>query len=112
MSPHIVIHWIGIRKDSGKGSIWGWFTEANKPDVPTPKYSVFDYPPNYCHIFWGKLGKKIYINKVELTYDFISELKVKQKNYKQTTPEKVLSRWGKNCEEEFSMYLLMLKMMG
>jgi hypothetical protein len=114
MSPHVKIQWIGIRKDSGRGSVWGWFTETDKKDHPNHNYGYprQDDPPVFCHVFWGSIGKKIQIEQKELTHEFLKEAKIRTKNFKEQDAEKTTSRWGKIFEEEFSMYLLMLRMKG
>jgi len=108
MSPHVVIHWIGIRKDSGRGSVWGWFTETGKRVVPLSIYD--DLPTPHCYAFWGSIGKKLHIEEFDLTHEFLQTAETKKKNFRQADATKVTSRWGKNFEEEFSMYLLLLKM--
>jgi hypothetical protein len=113
MSSHITIHYLGQRKDSGKGAIWGYFTEVGKPDKPKFNYYTNSPEPNvYCHVFWGRLGKKLHIECKELTIGFLDEAEAKKKNFKQVEQEKVLPRCGKDFEEEFSMYLLTLKLRG
>ena len=114
MSPHVKIQWIGIRKDSGRGSVWGWFTETGKKEFPNrnSSYSHIPEDPVFCHVFWGSIGKKMHIEQRELTYEFLSEVKTRTKNFKEQAAEKTTSRWGKVFEEEFSMYLLLLKMKG
>ena len=114
MSSLVTIHYLGQRKDGGKGAIWGYFTEVGKPDSPNPRYGYYgdERPMVYCHVFWGRLGKKLHIECKELTFEFLDEAKAKKKNFKQVEQEKVLPRWGKDFEEEFSMYLLTLKLRG
>lgn len=113
MSPHIVIHWIGVRKDSGRGAVWGWFTETDKPMEPIPSYGrpsgVGDAK---CHMFYGRIGKELHIIEFDLTFEFLTMVKGMEKNYRTADVEKVTSRWGKRFREDLSMYLLMLKMKG
>jgi len=114
MSPHIKIHWIGVRKDSGRGAVWGWFTETGKPEEPAPRYSWSGNkePHAKCHMFYGRIGKELHIVESELTPEFLNMINGMQKNYRTADAEKVTSRWGKRFEEDLSMYLLMLKMKG
>jgi hypothetical protein len=115
MSPHIKIQWLGTRKDSGRGSVWAWFTETGKRAEP-----LLFYERNrdsaimpYCHVLWGSLGKKLHIQEFELTDEFLTMAKARSNNFKQQPdPTKVISKWGKTFDEELSMYLLMLKMKG
>jgi len=111
MSPHINVHWIGIRKDSNRGSVCGWFTEVGKR--PTPyMYSHPNDPTIYCHMFYGRIGKELHIVPFELTSDFISMINSKQSNYKTVDIEKITSKWGKRFDEDLSMYLTMLRLRG
>jgi len=113
MPPHIVIHWMGFRKDSGRGSVWAWFTEVGKPVQPIPNYGYGSWPDYVaCHVIWGSIGKKPQIEEHELTEHFLQEVRVRSNNYKPIDPEKVIHRWGKVFNEELSMYLLLLKMKG
>jgi hypothetical protein len=110
MSPAAVnLHWIGIRKDSGKGAIWGWFTEIGKPDQPPYPWEKEDRPRT-CHVFWGSIGKKLHIEEVDLTFEFLTGVSSRAQNYKMGNSNKIMSKWGQSFDEEFSMYLLMLKM--
>jgi hypothetical protein len=110
MSPHIVIHWIGVRKDSGRGAVYGWFTETGKPDKPLPYYYRDEEKAPRCYIFYGRIGKELHIIESELTPEFITTMDGMKKNYRTEDPAKVTSRWGKRFEEDLSMFLLMLKM--
>lgn len=112
MSPLITIHWIGVRKDSGKGAVWGWFTEVGKPVDPISQYWRNERPENKCHMFYGRIGKELHIIESDLTFDFLSMINNMKKNYRTADAEKITSRWGKRFEEDLSMYLLMLKMKG
>lgn len=108
----IKIHWIGIRKDSGRGAVWGWFTEVGKPEGPLDRYWRDEKPQNKCHMFYGRIGKQLHITEFELTSEFLAMIKGMENNYRTADAEKVMSRWGKRFEEDLSMYLLMLKMKG
>lgn len=112
MSQHVDIHWVGIRKNSGRGSIWGWFTEVGKEHTPGHRNSYYEEPTPSCYIFWGSIGKKMHIEERELTYEFLNEVRLKSKNFKEEDPKKIIAQWGKIFDEEFSMYLLMLKIKG
>lgn len=109
MSPHIKIQWVGIRKDSGRGSICGWFTEAGKREHP--KATFWDNTPiPVSHYFQGKIGGKLNIVQQDLTDEFLGMIGTKQKNYKTVlSVEKLESRWGKSVDEELSMYIMFLK---
>ena len=113
MSPHIQIHWIGVRKDAGRGAVWAWFTEVGKPASPIPKYGYGSWPDYVgCHVLWGSIGKKCHIEEHSLTEEFLTEARVRSNNFKQADPEKIIPRLGRVFDEELSMYLLMLKMKG
>jgi hypothetical protein len=114
MSNHIKIHWVGTRKDSGRGSVWGWFTETGKRETPLPYYyrDNDDPPKPKCHMFYGSIGKELHIIEFELTTEFLAMMDAKQKNFRTADAEKLVTRWGKRFEEDLSMYLLMLKMKG
>jgi hypothetical protein len=113
MLSHISIQWMGIRKDSGRGSIWAWFTETGKPCIPPSKYRIDpEEKIYYCHVIWGSIGKKCQIETYKLTDEFLQWAQARSNNYKQIDPEKVTNRWGKSFNEELSMHLLLLKMKG
>ena len=114
MSPHIVIQWMGIRKDSGRGAVWAWFTETGKPITPNPTYAygLSPLPRVHCHVIWGSIGKKPQIEEHELTFEFLQDVRSRANNFRQVDPEKIIPRWGKYFNEEISMYLLLLKMKG
>lgn len=115
MSPHIKIHWIGIRKDSGRGSVWGYFTQAGKKDTPNYEHEYYRTVPEaipMCYEFRGSIGKKIHFIERELTNEFLAEVTTKKKNYRPADSEKIISRWGKSFEEEFSMQIMMMVIKG
>jgi len=115
MSSHIKIQWVGHRKDgSKKGSVWGWFTEEGKQDKPTyyPGYGSPKEVDPPCYVFWGRIGKTMYIEERALTREFLAEADSKSKNFKMQDPEKLTNRWGKVFDEELSMYILTLKLKG
>lgn len=112
MPPEIKVHWMGYRKNSGRGAVWTWFTESNKKDEPNSTYWKDTLPPVECHIAWGNIGKKLHFEPRELTYDFLLEAKSLSNNFRQVEPEKFVTRWGKSFNEELSMYLLFLKLKG
>lgn len=113
MNPHIVIHWIGHRKDgSNRGSVWGWFTEAGKPDAPIHRYLRAESTDPHCYVFWGRIGKTMYIEQRFITSEFMDEAAAKAKNFKMQDPEKITSRWGKVFKDELSMYIMTLKLRG
>jgi len=118
MKHPINIHWLGIRKDSGRGSIWGYFTLAGKPDLEVPQkagwYDVHTNNPlidpdgiigHYCYVFSGKIGKKINIEKRLYTAELQEEICSKQKNFRAADIEKTSSKWGAAIDEELSMFL-------
>jgi len=119
MKHPINIHWLGIRKDSGRGSIWGYFTLENSEDLSFPRlardWSYVDlenknlcddgWIRHYCYTFSGKIGKSIYIEKKLYTNELSAEIESKKKNYKSADIEKITSKWGKAIDEELSMFL-------
>lgn len=112
MPPHIKIHWIGYRKNSSRGAIWAWFTEADKQDHPVEPYYKSTRPAVYCHVAWGSIGKKLQFETYELTNEFLYEAKSLSHNYREMEPERITSRWGKSFDEDLSQYLLLLKLKG
>lgn len=114
MSNLIEVQWLGLRKDAGKGSIWGWFVPAGKPNRPIDMYlnGIRISKPNNCYIFWGKLGKTLNIERRDLTSEFLSEALAKKKNFKEADPAKIMSKWGKALDEELSMFLITMVLRG
>lgn len=113
VNSHIKIQWLGVRKDSGRGAVWGWFTEVGKREEPLPRWAHGEGNPEpKAHMFYGRIGKELHILEFDLTDGFIEMMKGYQNNYKTAEAEKVMARWGKRFEEDLSMYLLMLKMKG
>lgn len=107
MDNNIDIQWIGFRKDSGKGSIVGWFVLKGAPTVP----KWWDYEEDriaYC--FRGKIGKKIYIEERPLTNHFLADMNQLSKNYTTVDPEKVTRHWGKIINDEIEMFIIYLKL--
>ncbi|HEY6436846.1 MAG TPA: hypothetical protein VIY47_09655 [Ignavibacteriaceae bacterium] len=111
LSTHIEFQWMGIRRDSGKGSLWAWFTEVGKRKEPLFFQGDGTETP-CCHVIRGKIGKKCHIEEHQLTDDFLLNVKAHSNNFRQISPEKIITRWGKSFDEELSMYLLMLKIKG
>lgn len=126
MKHPITIHWLGIRKDSGRGAIWGYFTLAGADEISFPRmahtWSYSDqenknlcpdgYIRHYCYTFTGKIGKSIHIERKLYTPELASEMMSKQKNYKPADVEKLTSRWGSAIDEELSMYLTYATLRG
>lgn len=113
MSPHIKIQWIGHRKDGSKrGSVWGWFTETGKAEEPIHRYLRAESSDPLCYVFWGRIGKTMYIEQKFITSEFLAEAGTKSKNFKMQDPEKITSRWGSVFDEELSMYIMTLKLKG
>lgn len=125
MKHPITVHWLGIRKDSGRGTIWGYFTLAGKPDLQVPKmagwYEKHIKDPaidedgvirHYCYVFTGKIGKKLNIEK-RIYDDFLrEEINAKQKNYRAADIEKTMDKWGTALDEELNMYLTYATLLG
>lgn len=112
MFAHIKIHWIGTRKDSNRGAVWGWFTETGKPEEPLLYYGRDACPDPKCHMFYGRIGRELHIVEFGLTNEFLAMIDTMKKNYKTSEPEKVIPRWGNRFNEDLSMYLMMLKIKG
>lgn len=114
MSPYINLLKIGFRKDGGKGSVWGYFTEIGKPETPRDLNTW--YPPEYknpvCHVFRGKIGKTLYIEECDFTSDFVEFYSDKVKNYKFFEPNQISHRWCKSFDNEIDMYITILKLRG
>ena len=108
MSNLIEIQWMGVRKDSGKGSIWGWFVPTGKSNRPIQIYHYNNLisEPSDCYVLWGKLGKTLNIEKKLLTQEFLAEANLKKKNFKESDPEKIMSKWGKPLNDEMGMFLI------
>jgi hypothetical protein len=114
MSPHIKIQWVGHRKDgSKKGSVWGWFTEMGKAEEPIRYFGLGPKGEDpFCYVFWGRIGKTMYIEQRFITAEFLAEAAAKSQNFRMQDPERITSRWGKVFNEELSMYILTLKLKG
>ena len=108
----INIQWIGHRKDSSnKGAIVGWFVPAGFPKNPLYPWEERDYDgKSVAFLFRGKIGKKLFIEERELTYEFLEEVKALKKNYKEVQIEKITKNWGNAINEELSMFILVMKL--
>lgn len=117
MQHLITIHWMGFRKDSGRGSIWGYFTEKSKPtekvwdygDMPGTK-AGYIYPA--CYMFRGKIGKSLTIEETTMSDAFLESVGSISKNYRQCDPKKITAKWGSALDEELGMFLTMCKLRG
>ena len=113
MSPPVKIQWVGFRKNSTRGAVCGWFTETDKSASPIIRFSYNNSDPEVkCHMFYGYIGKELYITEENLTHEFLSMVETRKNNYKTVDAEKIISRWGRKFNEDLSMYLLMLKLKG
>ena len=118
MQHLIKIHWMGLRKDSGRGSIWGYFTEVGKETEPFFVYALHSsggksqwvYQP--CYVFRGKIGKSLIIEEGLLSNEFLNSIPGIAKNYRQVEPAKITAKWGSALDEELSMFLTMRKLRG
>jgi hypothetical protein len=108
------LHWVGFRKDSNNGKIWGYFTEKEyivKPDwsYGTP-YSV---TPATCFIFFGSIGETLTIEERK-TDDMAELVRGKRANYKTMEPNKmirVITSWPQ-FNSEVGMFLTYRKLAG
>lgn len=119
MYTSIKFKWVGYRKDSGRGSLCGWFVyDKNlKEDTDPFTLTYFNYPDlnkkeYYGHMFWGSIGKKLQFEKIAYTPEFLSMINSKKKNFKTIEADKMINRWGKEFDNEFEMYLMLLKLQG
>lgn len=111
MSPHIEIQWLGVRKDSGRGAVWGWFTLAGSPTEPRRGYRSDDSTEHRCYYIAGKIGKRPQVIEAELTDDFLDFAESMKKNYRTVLyVKKLTSKWGKSFDEEISMTVLLSKL--
>lgn len=109
----IKIHWVGSRKDSGRGAVWGWFTEIGKKEEPIIGSNWNRESEPKCHMFYGRIGKKLHIIEFELTHSFLNMIEGSKKNYRTVEdPEKLVARWGSEFTSDLGMYLTMLKLKG
>ena len=92
--------------------MWGWFTETGKPEEPVHRYLRLDELDPLCYVFWGRIGKTMYIEQKFITSEFLTEATAKSKNFRVQDPDKIISRWGRVFDEELSMYILTLKLKG
>lgn len=111
---HLInIQWIGSRRDSGRGAVWGWFTETGKRETPIIGTNWDREPEPKCHMFYGRIGKKLHILECSLTHEFLTMIEGTKKNYRTVeNPEKLAARWGGEFTSDLGMYLTMLKLKG
>ncbi len=108
----ISIQWIGYRKDSGKGTVVGWFVptgDTNRP-LHTWERARDDDKPQTAYFFRGRVGKKLIIEEKELTSDFIKSFKTFEKNYRPVETDKISKIWGTAINDELSQFILMMKL--
>lgn len=109
----IVVRWVGVRKDSGRGSVWGYFTMAGARDHPLNSWENYDGKPHpACYVFRGKIGKSLIIEETELTIEFLNSVSVKEKNFKAQDSAKMLSRWGDTLTTELEQFVMFLRLKG
>lgn len=123
MKHPIVIHWLGIRKDSGRGALWGYFSLNKDPELCLPKHiSCFyinkvipdadDYVRTHCYVFTGKIGKKMNIEKRVYDERLLEEISARKKNYREANLETTPEKWGKALDEEMSIFLTYATLLG
>lgn len=123
MKHPITLHYLGIRKDSGKGALWGYFSLKSAPELAFPRQlPTYDtYTPNrdpdgwsrhYCYVFTGKVGKSIHIEKKLYTPELVAEFSARSKNYKPANIETMPDKWGKAIDDELSLFLTYATLCG
>lgn len=113
MANVVEIQWVGFRKDGDRGSVFGWFVETGHPSVPAYDYGYMGRPEpldRLAYTMRGRIGKQLHIEEHLLTNEFISEMRAKQKNFRADTPARIMAKWGKTFDEEFSMFQMMMKL--
>jgi hypothetical protein len=105
----IEVQWCGIRKDSGKGAVWGWFVETGKStsfgkefNFTTRRYEELKNP---CYEFWGSFGKKLQISENIITPELLSSFKQKERNYKQIEFQKIRQKWSSKFDKELEEFI-------
>lgn len=113
ITKHIIVHWVGHKRtSSGKGMVIGWFTEIDKSYVPRLYRIEEDTRQFIAYTFRGKIGKKLYIEKRDLTYEFLDEIRQLEKNFKSLEIDQIRKLWGKSFDDELGMYITMMKLQG
>ena len=77
MTLPVNVHWLGIRKDSGKGAFWGFFSFVPYEDLAYPREPKFWWTEEeksrcqpdglyhtFCYTISGRIGKNINIEKI------------------------------------------------
>lgn len=113
MSDAIEMQWLGFRKDSNRGSIYGWFVLRRGHD-PYPSYVTYhsmlngeSLPPNLGYVVRGRIGKQLYIEEQIITHDFLEEMERSSRNFTRADPAKLMKKWSKGFDDELSMFLTM-----
>lgn len=105
----IDVVWCGYRKNSKSGKIHGYFVETGKPQGCILRYYGSEPIYNKGYEFWGDIGNQIYIEDIDITLEFITEISTIKKNYRDIEFEKILSQY-KSVATEFEKFITFLKL--
>ena len=108
------LHWVGFRKDSNDGKIWGYFTEKEKVMESAFSWSPsLTFIPLTCFVFYGRIGETLTIEEKKTT-DVAELVRAKRANYKTMEPNKmirVITSWPQ-FNSEIGMFLTYRKLAG
>lgn len=107
ISDIITIKWAGFRKDANKGSFCGWFVLKGCIEEPRPLWHERELGAPSCFKFQGKVGKSVVIERVDLTREFLEEMSVWQKNYREIPAEQLIRKLDTNICSEIEMFISM-----
>ena len=107
ISDIITIKWAGFRKDANKGSFCGWFVLKGCIEEPRSSWHERELGAPSCFKFQGKVGKSVVIERVDLTREFLEEMSVWQKNYREIPAEQLIRKLDTNTCSEIEMFISM-----
>ncbi len=106
------LYWVGFRKDSNEGKIWGVFSEKEKMiDNTFSWWTPHIVTPDSFFVFSGRIGGPVAIKEIsrEMIYD---EICVKKANYVTMVPNKLvrlIDSWPE-FQSEIGMFLTCRKL--
>lgn len=107
ISDLITIKWAGFRKDANKGSFCGWFVLKDCIDEPRNSWFERELGAPSCFKFQGKVGKSVVIEKTDLTREFLEEVSVWQKNYREISVDQLIRKLDATTCTEIEMFISM-----
>jgi hypothetical protein len=108
------LHWVGFRKDSNDGKIWGYFTE--KEYLVKSEYSwasSYTVTPVDCFVFFGRIGGSLTIEERK-TAEMDELVRARRANYITMPPNKmvrIITSWPE-FNSEIGMFLTYRKLAG